>query len=111
MAFEKKLKGGVILIGSLYWQDDLKKNDNIRKEWRDTSLDIEKSILAKLPIRYGRYSNNDIYTIPELPLVTWFCIYDFARFSSIVILIIASMFTYLLDSTLAISPRLTISAL
>lgn len=58
-----QLKGGVIIIGSLLWQDDLNKNDKVRYNWRNTSLNIDDKILARLPIRYGRYSKGDIYTM------------------------------------------------
>ena len=60
---EIRLKGGALIIGSLYWQDDYNSNDKIRKKWRANSLDIKSEILAKLPIRYGRYSNSGIYTM------------------------------------------------
>ena len=53
-----KLKGGVIIIGSLIWEDHLinkEANNNIRKEWRKQNL-IDKSTLTKVPIRYGRES-------------------------------------------------------
>jgi hypothetical protein len=60
-----QLKGGVIIIGSLLWQDDLNinKNDKVRYNWRNTSLNLGKKILARLPIRYGRHSNGNIYTM------------------------------------------------
>ncbi|MBX2969787.1 MAG: hypothetical protein KF803_10495 [Cyclobacteriaceae bacterium] len=61
-----KLKGGVIIIGSLIWEDHLdnKKADNIRKNWRNQNL-IDKPILTKVPIRYGRESQTrkDTYTM------------------------------------------------
>jgi hypothetical protein len=52
-----KLKGGVIIIGSLIWEDHLNINkaDNIRKEWRNQNL-IDKPTPTKVPIRYGRES-------------------------------------------------------
>jgi len=58
-----ELKGGVIIIGSLLWEDDLDKGDNLRNNWRINSLDLQGKILVKLPIRYGRYSKNNIYTM------------------------------------------------
>lgn len=63
-----EVNGGVIIIGSLLWQDSLicNNNDNIRKNWRLNNLgkDYELSkILVYLPIRYGRYSNNGLYTM------------------------------------------------
>jgi len=57
------LNGGVIIIGSLLWEDDLNHGDKLRKTWRENSLEIENKILAKLPIRYGRYSRSGIYTM------------------------------------------------
>lgn len=51
------LKGGVIIIGSLFWQDYLHKpGDNVRVNWRNTYLDIKNKIPVKVPIRYGRVS-------------------------------------------------------
>ncbi|MDD1752524.1 MAG: hypothetical protein LUQ38_05475 [Methanotrichaceae archaeon] len=57
------LKGGVVIIGSLLWQDDLNGNDKIRKKWRKIRLQSDKKLLVKLPIRYGRLSNNNIFTM------------------------------------------------
>jgi hypothetical protein len=59
------LKGGVLIIGSLLWQDHLdnEKNDNVRKLWRDRHLLLDHKIMVKVPIRYGRLSNSDIYTM------------------------------------------------
>lgn len=58
------IKGGVLIIGSLLWQDQSKKGkeDNVRKLWRDRHLLIDHKIMVKVPIRYGRLSN-DIYTM------------------------------------------------
>ena len=56
-----KLKGGVIIIGSLIWEDHLKKADNIRKNWRKQNL-LDKPVLAKVPIRYGRESQTRKHT-------------------------------------------------
>jgi len=52
------LKGGVIIIGSLLWGQG-----NGRKKWREKSLDEESKIRVILPIRYGRYSKDSIYTM------------------------------------------------
>jgi hypothetical protein len=57
------LKGGVLIIGSLLWDDALNNNDKIRKKWRKMRLQSDKKILVKLPIRYGRLSNNNIFTM------------------------------------------------
>lgn len=53
-----KLKGGVIIIGSLIWED------HIRKDWRGQNL-RNKRVLTKVPIRYGRKSRTrkDTYTM------------------------------------------------
>jgi len=56
-------KGGVLLIGSLLWQNSLETGDDLRKNWRDASLSIEKKIQVLVPIRYGRKSKNGIYTM------------------------------------------------
>jgi hypothetical protein len=60
---EFSMKGGVLIIGSLLWQDNLKENDNIRKKWREKYLREHEKIVVKAPIRYGRLSKNDVYTI------------------------------------------------
>jgi hypothetical protein len=59
------LKGGVLIIGSLLWQDHLKNEneDNIRKLWRDRHLLLDHKIMVKVPIRYGRLSDSNIYTM------------------------------------------------
>ena len=58
-----KLKGGVIIIGSLLWQDHLnEKGDNIRLNWRNNNLDMDNKIPVKIPIRYGRISQSNIPT-------------------------------------------------
>jgi hypothetical protein len=55
-----KLKGGVLIIGSLLWQDYLDKPGNdIRKSWRADHLLTESKIMVKVPIRYGRFSDKD----------------------------------------------------
>jgi len=52
-----KLKGGVIIIGSLIWEDHLvnENKDYIRRDWRRLNL-FDKRILINVPIRYGRES-------------------------------------------------------
>lgn len=59
------LKGGVLIIGSLLWQDYLNvMGDDIRKTWRAEHLSVEKKIMVNIPIRYGRFSNkSNIYTM------------------------------------------------
>lgn len=58
------LKGGVIIIGSLLWQDHLRKvGDDIRLNWRNSHLDNKNKIPVKVPIRYGRESTEGIMTM------------------------------------------------
>ncbi len=63
MSNDWNLKGGVIIIGSLLWEDHLNNQKNIRKNWRNYHLDKRSKIMVRLPITYGRYSNNGIYTM------------------------------------------------
>lgn len=65
MTEKLNLKGGILIIGSLLWQDHLdnEKKDNVRKIWRDRHLLLDHKIMVKVPIRYGRLSNSDIYTM------------------------------------------------
>lgn len=58
------LQSGVIIIGSLLWQDHLNNiGDNIRLKWRDSKLDLKNKIPVKIPIRYGRISKSGIPTM------------------------------------------------
>lgn len=58
------LHGGVLIIGSLLWQDNLGKSENTKRlDWRNKSLSIEASIAVNVPIRYGRLSSDGIYTM------------------------------------------------
>ena len=66
MEKEIKIKGGVIIIGSLRWEN----KDNAiqeaeskilaekRKNWRERYLDLKEEKIIKLPIRYGRCSSS-----------------------------------------------------
>ena len=59
-----KLNAGVLIIGSLLWQDYLDKPDNTkRKDWRKKHLLLSKKIQVHTPIRYGRKSDSNIYTM------------------------------------------------
>jgi len=65
-ADEINVKGGVLIIGSLLWQDhkDNDKKDNLRKLWRERQLLREQRIMVKIPIRYGRLTTKDkIYSM------------------------------------------------
>jgi hypothetical protein len=58
------LKAGVIIIGSLLWQDYLyNQGDDIRANWRSAHLDLNNKIPVKVPIRYGRKSRSNIMTM------------------------------------------------
>lgn len=58
------LRGGVIIIGSLLWQNYLRKQNNtIRLDWRNSQVDIENKIPVRVPIRYGRISDGNIMTM------------------------------------------------
>src|SRR5262245_9552965 len=52
------LRLGILIIGSLYWEDD-------RREWRDTRLRMQEAIDVRAPIRYGKISKRrgDTYTM------------------------------------------------
>jgi hypothetical protein len=67
---ELNLKGGVLIIGSLLWQDHLEQErDDIRKNWRNNNLILDNKIMVKVPIRYGRSSqskNNPQSTITTM---------------------------------------------
>lgn len=62
----RKIQGGVILIGSLLWEtkelnpfgEAEKKLAEKRSEWRAKCLDKKSKTLNTLPIRYGRCSNS-----------------------------------------------------
>jgi len=47
-----KLEAGILIIGSLYWN-----KDGGREDWREDRLFIDKAKCVRLPIRYGRLSN------------------------------------------------------
>jgi hypothetical protein len=53
-----KLTGGVIIIGSLLWDKNVGRDD-----WRQKRLNLLDKILVKVPIRYGRFSTDGIYTM------------------------------------------------
>ncbi len=63
---DMKLKGGVIIIGSLIWEDHLKEKnqDFIRRDWKNQNLLTDRK-LTPVPIRYGRKSSSrkDTYTM------------------------------------------------
>lgn len=62
------MKGAVIVIGSLLWENEENSLDKdqgkLRTKWRE-NLALEKKISIRVPIRYGRKSRNrqDTYTM------------------------------------------------
>ncbi|MCC5916517.1 MAG: restriction endonuclease subunit S [Cryomorphaceae bacterium] len=52
MKDDKKLKGAVLIIGSLWWDEN-----SFRKKLRDDYLLMSESKLVDAPIRYGRFSD------------------------------------------------------
>lgn len=61
---EMNLNGGVLIIGSLWWQDHGRRpGDNRRKNWRQDYLDTKESIRVLAPFRYGRQSSDGVYTM------------------------------------------------
>ncbi len=67
-----KLKGGMLIIGSLFWQKwrDTPE-DVIRKQWRDEHLDMSLVKDVQVPIRYGRFSGK-----PEKEDRTYTMVFD-----------------------------------
>src|SRR5262245_53888890 len=60
------MKGGVLIIGSLYWDIDQGKHLNVRENWRTNHLQFNNRIHVKAPIRYGRTSGKEekkVYTM------------------------------------------------
>ena len=53
---DQKFKVGIVVIGSLLWDNNLMPNDNLRADWRRINLNVEQKISLLLPIRYGRKS-------------------------------------------------------
>ncbi len=60
------LKIGIITIGSLYWGQD-----NIRVRWRKNRLNLQEQYSVRLPIRYGRLSKSNTYTMVFSNLCYW----------------------------------------
>ena len=58
----KSLKIGILIIGSLFWDNG---RGDVRKDWREDRLRINEAIDVSAPIRYGRKSSSrgDTYTM------------------------------------------------
>jgi len=63
------LKGGVLIIGSLFWQDDQGTDLFQRKNWRSKRLAFKDRIHVFAPIRYGRLSRSDKFQIGTYTMV------------------------------------------
>src|SRR6478736_6100473 len=57
------MKGGILVIGSLFWDPDQGANKGAREEWRKKRLNMDKKIHVFAPIRYGRLSTGKSYTM------------------------------------------------
>lgn len=60
---EKKIKGGAMIIGSLFWETgsnclkDAVELGKIRTKWRNENLVVSDAEQVKIPIRYGKISS------------------------------------------------------
>lgn len=55
------LTGGTLIIGSLFWQDHLiAEGDNIRKNWRESNLNMNSVTDVSVAIKYGRFSGSKL---------------------------------------------------
>ncbi|MBT9394863.1 hypothetical protein KLP40_16985 [Hymenobacter sp. NST-14] len=56
--FDRPLRGGVLIQGSLLWQDEATDRpwEPVRQAWREQHLNLNFRIPVRVPIRYGRYS-------------------------------------------------------
>jgi hypothetical protein len=57
------MKGGVLIIGSLFWDIHQGKHLNARQNWRSKRLKFSNRIHVFAPIRYGRKSGKNVYTM------------------------------------------------
>lgn len=55
--------GGVLIIGSLFWDKDQGTFINLRIYWRKKRLLFDKRIHIFVPTRYGRKSDDGVYTM------------------------------------------------
>lgn len=58
----KAIKGGVIIMGSLFWENEKncvkgkETEGKARRRWRESNLDVKQTKQLLLPVRYGRFS-------------------------------------------------------
>jgi hypothetical protein len=63
MEKDSGITGGVIILGSLYWENEnncvqgKEEMGRIRRTWRENNLDTSKTTIIALPVRYGRFSS------------------------------------------------------
>lgn len=53
---------GILIAGSLYWRTEA-----YRVEWRSKHLNADASVAVNIPIRYGRLSSSQTYTMVYAP--------------------------------------------
>lgn len=62
----KKLQGAVLVIGSLYWENEQNaielEKGRARQAWRDEHLRLDLKMPVGCPIRYGRVSTKRFNT-------------------------------------------------
>jgi len=56
------LRLGILIAGSLYWRTEA-----YRVEWRSKHLNADASVAVNIPIRYGRLSSSQTYTMVYAP--------------------------------------------
>ena len=63
---DTKLRGAILMVGSLFWETEEnaldKKQGRFREEWRENHLDMKNAASIKVPIRYGRRSSGRKHT-------------------------------------------------
>lgn len=55
------MRAGILIIGSLLW------DDQGREHWRQSRLDVDQKVLVQTPIRYGRLSQGNTFTMTFAP--------------------------------------------
>ena len=55
------MRAGILIIGSLLW------DDQGREQWRKSRLDVDQKVFVQAPIRYGRLSQGNTFTMTFAP--------------------------------------------
>jgi hypothetical protein len=58
-----ELNTGILIIGSLFWEGNENVDPKRRWHWRNEKLLMDEALHVKAPIRYGKKSEGDIYTM------------------------------------------------